>query len=166
MEIRKIVILSMLLALSVVLSIMESFIPIFNGVIPGMKIGLANILIVYSLYIYGFKDTIFLAILRVLLVGILRTGIFSIGFFLSLSGGVLSIFMMYLAKKTKLSIIGVSIIGAISHSVGQIFMAVILLNSFNLIYYLPYLFIFSIITGSIIGNISKELIKKIPNYCN
>ncbi len=166
MEIRKTVILSMLLALSVVLSIIESFIPIFNGIIPGMKIGLANILIVYSLYVYGFKDTIFLAILRVLLVGILRTGIFSIGFFLSLSGGVLSIFMMYLAKKTKLSIIGVSIIGAISHSVGQIFMAVILLNSFNLIYYLPYLFIFSIITGSIIGNISKELIKKIPNYCN
>lgn len=166
MEIRKIVILSMLLALSVVLSIIESFIPIFNGIIPGMKIGLANILIVYSLYVYGFKDTIFLTILRVLLVGILRTGIFSIGFFLSLSGGVLSIFMMYLAKKTKLSIIGVSIIGAISHSVGQIFMAVILLNSFNLIYYLPYLFIFSIITGSIIGNISKELIKKIPNYCN
>ena len=166
MEIRKTVILSMLLALSVVLSIIESFIPIFNGIIPGMKIGLANILIVYSLYVYGFKDTVFLAILRVLLVGILRTGIFSIGFFLSLSGGVLSIFMMYLAKKTKLSIIGVSIIGAISHSVGQIFMAVILLNSFNLIYYLPYLFIFSIITGSIIGNISKELIKKIPNYCN
>lgn len=166
MEIRKTVILSMLLALSVVLSIIESFIPIFNGIIPGMKIGLANILIIYSLYVYGFKDTIFLAILRVLLVGILRTGIFSIGFFLSLSGGVLSIFMMYLAKKTKLSIIGVSIIGAISHSVGQIFMAVILLNSFNLIYYLPYLFIFSIITGSIIGNISKELIKKIPNYCN
>ena len=166
MEIRKTVILSMLLALSVVLSIIESFIPIFNGIIPGMKIGLANILIVYSLYVYGFKDTIFLAILRVLLVGILRTGIFSIGFFLSLSGGILSICMMYLAKKTKLSIIGVSIIGAISHSVGQIFMAVILLNSFNLIYYLPYLFIFSIITGSIIGNISKELIKKIPNYCN
>lgn len=160
MEIRKTVILSMLLALSVVLSIIESFIPIFNGIIPGMKIGLANILIVYSLYVYGFKDTIFLVILRVLLVGILRTGIFSIGFFLSLSGGVLSIFIMYLAKKTKLSIIGVSIIGAISHSVGQIFMAVILLNSFNLIYYLPYLFIFSIITGSIIGNISKELIKK------
>ena len=150
MEIRKTVILSMLLALSVVLSIIESFIPIFNGIIPGMKIGLANILIVYSLYVYGFKDTIFLAILRVLLVGILRTGIFSIGFFLSLSGGVLSIFMMYLTKKTKLSIIGVSIIGAISHSVGQIFMAVILLNSFNLIYYLPYLFIFSIIDLSII----------------
>ena len=62
MEIRKTVILSMLLALSVVLSIIESFIPIFNGIIPGMKIGLANILIVYSLYVYGFKDTIFLAI--------------------------------------------------------------------------------------------------------
>ncbi|MBP3460947.1 MAG: Gx transporter family protein [Bacilli bacterium] len=166
MEIKKIIYLSMLLAITVILSIFESFIPLFNGIIPGLKIGLANIIIVYSLYIYGFKDTLFLSLLKVLLVGILRTGLFSIGFFISLSGSCFSIIMMYIVKKTKLSIIGVSIIGAIFHSIGQVVMAIILLKSFNLIYYLPYLFIFSIFTGIIIGSISKELIKKIPKYCN
>ena len=166
MEIKKIIYLSMLLAITVILSIFESFIPLFNGIIPGLKIGLANIIIVYSLYICGFKDTLFLSLLKVLLVGILRTGLFSIGFFISLSGSCFSIIMMYIVKKTKLSIIGVSIIGAIFHSIGQVVMAIILLKSFNLIYYLPYLFIFSIFTGIIIGSISKELIKKIPKYCN
>ena len=110
MEIKKIIYLSMLLAITVILSIFESFIPLFNGIIPGLKIGLANIIIVYSLYIYGFKDTLFLSLLKVLLVGILRTGLFSIGFFISLSGSCFSIIMMYIVKKTKLSIIGVSII--------------------------------------------------------
>lgn len=159
MELRKIINISMLLSIGVVLSIIESFIPIFNGIIPGLKIGLSNIIILYVLYRYNFKDTLYIVILKVLLVAILRTG-FSINFYFSIVGGILSVIFMYLTKKTKLSIIGVSIIGSIFHLIGQIIVAIVLLNSFNLIYYLPYLIIFGSISGFIIGLITKDILVK------
>ncbi len=159
MDTKKIINISMLLAISVVLSIIESFIPIFSGIIVGVKLGLANIVIIYALYKYGFKDALYVTLLRVILVGLLRTGLFSITFIFSISGAILSIIMMSLFKLTKLSIIGVSIIGSISHVLGQILIAIIILNIPNLVYYLPYLLIFSCITGTIIGIISKEIIK-------
>ena len=159
MEIKKSTRLAMLLSLSVVLSILESFIPFLNGTILGLKIGLANSVILFVLYTYSFKDAITLSILRVLLMGILRTGLFSTTFFFSLSGAFLSIIMMYLFKKiTKLSIIGISIIGSISHSIGQVLMAMLLLKNINTIYYLPWVLLFSIPTGILIGIISKELL--------
>lgn len=159
MDTKKIINISMLLAISVVLSIIESFIPIFSGIIVGVKLGLANIVIIYVLYKYGFKEALYVTLLRVILVGLLRTGLFSITFIFSISGAILSIIMMSLFKLTKLSIIGVSIIGSISHVLGQILIAIIILNTPNLVYYLPYLLIFSCITGTIIGIISKEIIK-------
>lgn len=160
METKKIFNFSMLLAISVILSIIESFIPILNGSIPGIKLGLANVIIIYSLYKYNFKDALYLSILRVILVGILRTGLFSITFSFSLSGAIFSIIMMSIFKKTKLSIIGVSIIGSIFHSAGQLLVASLYLNTFNIIYYFPYLILFSTISGIITGTISKEIIKK------
>lgn len=163
MEIKKITRSAMLLALAIVLNLIESVIPLFNGMIPGLKLGLANTITLVVLYIYSFKDALYLSILRVLLVGILRTGIFSITFFFSLGGSILSILMMYIIKKTKLSIVGVSIIGSISHSIGQIIVAIIILNSKVMFYYLPWLLIFSIPTGIITGLISKELVKYFEN---
>ncbi len=159
MEIKKISRLSMLLALSVVLNIIETFVPLFNGIIPGLKLGLANIVILISLYIYGFKDTLLLSILRVFIVGILRTGLFSMSFFFSLSGAILSICMMFAAKKfSKLSIIGISIVGSLSHTIGQILIAVIFYN-INMIYYMALSLILSIPTGIIIGFLAKEVKK-------
>ena len=81
MELKKFVRLSLLLSLSVVFNIIESFIPFLNGAIPGVKIGFANIIVLYVLYKYSFKDALMVSLLRVFLVGILRTGIFSITFF-------------------------------------------------------------------------------------
>ena len=159
MEIKKISRLSMLLALSVALNIIETFVPLFNGIIPGLKLGLANIVILISLYIYGFKDTLLLSVLRVFIVGILRTGLFSMSFFFSLSGAILSIFMMFVAKKfSKLSIIGISIVGSLSHTIGQILIAVIFYN-INMIYYMTLSLILSIPTGIIIGFLAKEVKK-------
>ncbi len=159
MEIKKISRLSMLLALSVALNIIETFVPLFNGIIPGLKLGLANIVILISLYIYGFKDTLLLSILRVFIVGILRTGLFSMSFFFSLSGAILSICMMFVAKKfSKLSIIGISIVGSLSHTIGQILIAVIFYN-INMIYYMALSLILSIPTGIIIGFLAKEVKK-------
>lgn len=156
---NKITRISSLLALSIVLSILESFIPIFN--FPGFKLGLANIVIVTVLYIYSFKDAIYISLVRILFLAILRTG-FGISLYFSLSGALLSLIAMFLAKKTKLSIIGVSIIGSIFHIIGQIIVAIVLLNT-NLFYYLPYLLIFSVISGTIIGKISNENIKFLNN---
>ena len=101
MELRKITQLSMLLSLGVVLNIVENLFPVLGGQIPGMKIGIANVVILFTLYTYGLKDALTLSVLRVFLVGILLTGIFSPTFFFSISGALLSIIMMYLVKKLK-----------------------------------------------------------------
>ena len=166
MELKRFTRLTMLLSLSVVLNIIESFIPFFNGVIPGLKLGLANIIILVVLYVYSFKDSLYVSILRVLLVGILRTGLFSISFFFSLGGAILSIIVMYLSSKTKLSVIGVSILGSISHSVGQILIAILIMNNVYIIYYIPWLLLFSIPTGILTGICSKSLIKSLKNRLN
>lgn len=159
MNTRKIVRLSMFLSLSIVLSLIEGMIPIFNNIIPGIKLGLANVVIVLVLYLYSFKEAIYVSIVRVLIVGLLRTGLFSIVFFFSLTGALFSIISMSLFKKLKLSIIGVSIVGSVFHSIGQVIVAILFLNNINVIYYLPYLLLFSIPTGIIVGIISKEVLK-------
>ena len=158
MDTKKIINFSMLLAISVVLGIIDSFIPIL---FVGFKLGLANIIVLCVLYKYGFKSAIFISILRVLLVSMLRTGLFSITFYFSITGAILSIIMMSLFKLTKLSVIGVSVIGSISHIIGQVIIASILLNTSSVFTLLPLLIIFSCITGVIIGIISMEIINKV-----
>lgn len=161
MDTKKIAKLSMLLSISVVLALIESFIPIFSGIAPGIKLGLANIVIVFAIYYLSIKDAIYISVLRVIIMGILRTGLFSISFFFSLSGALLSLLFMYLAKSmSKMSVVGVSIVGAIGHSVGQILIAVIFLSNINIFYYLPILLISSVITGVIVGMISNKIIER------
>lgn len=152
--------LTMLLSLSVVLNIIESFIPLFSS-IPGLKLGLANIIILIVLYLYSFKDALYVSLLRIILVGILRTGLFSTTFFFSLGGALLSLCMMFLAKKTKLSIIGVSIVGSIFHSIGQVIVAIILIKNTYIIYYIPWLLLFSIPTGILVGIVSKIVLNNL-----
>ncbi len=160
METKRLTRLSMLLALSIVLNIIENLVPLFNGTIPGVKLGLANIVILFVLYEYGFKDAIFISLVRVFLVSILNTGLFSVAFFLSLSGAILSIIVMGLIKRfTKLSIVGVSILGSLAHSLGQIIMVAFFLNSLSAFNYLPIIIMFAVPTGILTGTITKELVK-------
>ena len=163
MEIKRITRLSMLLALSVVLNIIENFIPLFNGSIPGLKLGLANVIVLIVLYLYSFKDAICISLLRVVLVGILRTGLFSMTFFFSLGGALLSVIVMEIFRKTKLSIIGISILGSIAHCVGQILIAIILVKNVYIVYYAPWLLLFSVPTGILTGYISKYSIDYLQN---
>ena len=163
MEIKKITRISLLLSLSIVLSIVESMIPIFNGIVPGLKIGLANIAIMVSLYIYGIKEATFVSITRIFIVGLLRTGLFNITFLFSISGAIFSLIAMFTLKKIKIfSIIGVSIIGSIAHTFGQIMVAFIFVKNGNIFYYLPILLLFAIPTGILIGYISKRIISNFP----
>ena len=155
--------LVLLLSFSIVLSILESFIPLFNGYIPGLKLGLANIIVLIVLYKYDTKDVFFVSILRVIVVGLMRTGLFSVNFFFSLSGALFSAVSMILFKKTKLSMIGVSVIGSIFHSIGQILIAILLLKNNNMIYYLPWLLLFSIPTGLFVGYVSKKMLSELED---
>lgn len=158
--------LVVLISFSIILSLIESFIPIFNGYIPGLKLGLANIIVLIVLYKYNVSDVFFVSILRVIVVGILRTGLFSINFFFSLSGALFSCVSMIIFRKTKLSMIGVSIIGSVFHSLGQVLIAILLLSNSNMIYYLPWLLLFSIPTGFVIGYISSKLLKELEDKVN
>lgn len=158
---KKYIRLVMLLSMSIVLSIIESFIPLFSGFIPGLKLGLANIIVLIVLYKYDFKDVFFVSILRVFVVGIMRTGLFSVNFFFSLTGAFFSCVSMCLAKKTSLSIIGVSVFGSIFHSIGQVIVSVFLLKNGNMICYLPLLLLFCIPTGLFIGYCGKILLNEL-----
>lgn len=158
--IKKCARLSMLTAVAIILNIIESIIPFFY--IPGIKIGLANIIIVAVLYLYGTKEAFYVSILRVIVVGLLRTGLFSTTFLFSLSGAIFSLTIMAIIKKTNIfSIIGISIIGSIFHSIGQILMAYVILKNSSVYTYLPIMLIISIITGIFIGFISKQVVKLI-----
>ncbi len=159
MQLKKQMQLSMLLTLAVVISIIESFFPIFNNLIPGFKLGLANVVVVFALFIFSDKEALYVAVAKVLLVGILRTGLFSVTFFFSLSGGLLSVLMMILFKKMNLfSVVGISVIGAVFHGIGQILVAAYFINAWQIINYLPIVILLSIPSGVIVGVLANKII--------
>lgn len=156
---KKITYLSLLTAIAIILGFLETFIP-FNLGIPGAKIGLANLITLTALFTYGFKDTLIITLLRVFIVASTFTNYYMLLY--SLSGALLSLFMMALLKRTKLfSTLIISISGAIFHNFGQIFVAIIFYG-FNIVYYLPYLIILSLITGSVIGILGQIILTKLP----
>lgn len=163
MKTRDITKIAILTSICVVISILESLFTFIGDIVPGLKLGLANIVIIFALYEYDFKTAFLVSIIRVLIVALIRTG-FGINFFFSLSGAIFSIIFMYIFKKTRLSIIGVSIIGSVFHSIGQVLVGMLLLDNYNVIYYLPYLLLFSIPTGIVIGIISKKMIDTAGRY--
>ena len=122
--------------------------------------GLANIVVVVALYTIGGKNAGMLSLVRVLLVG-LTFGNFAMMLY-SLAGAVLSFIMMYIAKRTKkLSITGVSVVGGVFHNVGQIIVAIFVLETSQLIYYLPFLIILGTISGVVIGILSGMICKRV-----
>lgn len=153
---------AMFLALALILSYVESLIPFFFGV-PGMKLGLPNLVIVMILYCMGTKEAYLISIVRVLLTGFLFGNLFSIGY--SLAGAMLSLTIMMLLKRTgKLKVITVSAIGGICHNIGQLIVAALVVESYNIFYYTPVLLIAGLITGIIIGVISQEMILRLGHF--
>lgn len=151
--------LGMFLALALICSYVESLIPFSFG-IPGVKLGLANIVVVLLLYTMGAKEAICISILRIILAGFLFGNPFSILY--GLSGGILSFFAMYLLKRTKkLKVVTVSAAGGISHNIGQIIMASLVVENINMLYYLPVLLVAGFLTGFLIGIVSQEIILRI-----
>jgi heptaprenyl diphosphate synthase len=158
MSLRRYCVLAMMLSIAIVLSILESFIPVF---IPGVKLGLANVIILILLYEFSAKEAFLVNILRIVLVGILRSTLLTPTFLMSLSGGILSFLVMYLFSKMKFfSIIGVSVIGAFTHSLGQVLAAIIIMSLSAVVYYLPFIGILSVITGVFTGIITKTYLAR------
>ena len=156
--------LGMLLGIALILSYVESLIPFAFG-IPGMKLGLPNAAILIILYLYGWKEALLVNILRILISGFLFGSMFGILF--SLAGAVVSFSIMCIAKYVDFfSIKGVSICGAVSHNIGQMLVAVFVVKTSGILYYLPVLMVSGIITGILIGIISENVIPRIKNYLN
>ena len=154
MNLRKTVRIAMLLALSIVLGLIESSIPIINNIIPGIKLGIVNAVVIIVLYLYGFKEALFLSITRVFLLGMIRTGLFNIIFFFSLSGALFSLIFMSLSKNIFFIDCGISVIGSI-YSIGQVII-LYLLN--NVVLFLFTLLInISIPTGIIVGMTARSI---------
>ncbi len=146
-------------ALALIFSYIETLIP-FNFGIPGVKLGLANLIIVFALYKIDLKDVYLLAIVRVVLSGFLFGNYFSIVY--SLAGGLLSLSVMaFLKHKGGYSLMGVSMAGGVFHNVGQILVAMILVETFSVVYYLPVLLVAGLATGAIIGLVAKEVLKRL-----
>lgn len=147
------------LALALVAGYVERLIPINLGV-PGVKLGLANVVTMVLLYTIGVKAAILISILRILLTGMLFGSGFSMVY--SAAGAALSIVAMILLKKSKFfSSVGVSVAGGVFHNVGQILVAVFVLETKALVYYLPVLIISGLGAGIIIGILSGVLTKRL-----
>ena len=159
---RNVAFLGVFLALALVLSYVETFIPFFFGV-PGMKLGLTNLIIVILLYCMGAKEAYLISIVRVFLAGFLFGNLFSIVY--SLAGALLSLtVMMILVKRTGLKTVTVSAVGGICHNIGQLIVAAIVVESYNIFYYLPALLISGLVTGLLIGIVSQALIPRIRRF--
>ena len=159
MKTKKLTLMALTTALAMILSFVESQIPAFVAV-PGVKMGLANIAVVFALYKLGWKEAALISLIRVVLVSLLFGSIASM--FYSLAGAVLSLAGMGLLKRSgKFTEIVVSVAGGVLHNIGQIAMASILLETGAMKYYLPFLLVFGILAGVVIGVVSAVMVKRV-----
>lgn len=155
----KIALRGLLVALAFVLSWVEMQIPYFFAV-PGIKLGLTNLVILIALYRLGSADAFALNVVRILLVSFTFGNMAALLY--SLAGGMLSFLAMYLMKRfTKFSVKLVSVFGGIFHNVGQILVAMLVLKSVHVLWYLPYLWISGIVAGIVIGLIGELVMQKL-----
>jgi len=154
---KKMVLLALFVAQALVLSIVESFIPVPVG-IPGVKLGLANIITMVVIMFFGLKEGLAVVIIRCLLSSLFAGG--PMIFLFSVAGGVLSALVMYFlhSRLSRLfSTIGISIAGAVAHNIGQILIALVTLQTLSVLSYLPVLMISGIIMGCFVGLCSMFL---------
>ena len=153
---KKLANMAMLVALAMIFSYVESLIPINFGV-PGMKLGVANLVTVTGLYFLKTPEVLAVSVLRVLLTGFIFGNGMSIIY--SLAGAVVSLLAMALVKKMDgISIVGGSITGGVFHNIGQILVAMSVVENLKLIYYLPVLLVAGTVTGFVIGIVAGKIL--------
>lgn len=158
MKTKKLAHMSLMVGYSLILYIIESYMPNpLIAIFPGAKLGIANIVTLTSLVLFGLKDTFIILSVRVLMSSIFAGPISYLLF--SIAGSYLSLIFMYLALKiNKFSLVGVSVVGAIGHNIGQLAVAGIIIKNGMIFGYLPYMLFASVITGLFVGIASKFLV--------
>lgn len=156
---RRLTTLALTVSFALILSFVESRIPAFVA-IPGVKVGLANIAIIFTLYKFGIKEAIAVSAVRVILVSMLFGSPVSLIY--SFTGAVLSLSVMFLLKKlTPLGEVAISVVGGVSHNIGQIGAASVMLGTNVVVYYLPFLLLSGTVAGIAVGVASALLIKNV-----
>lgn len=162
MNSRKVARYALLISLAMVLSWLESLIPIATA-IPGMKLGLTNLVVLFALYRMGTADAGMISLIRVLLVSLTFGNAYAFAY--SFAGAVLSLLIMLALKKSgKFSTVGVSIAGGVGHNLGQIIVASLVLKTEKIFFYFPVLMVSGIAAGiciGILGGIITERLKKL-----
>ena len=153
---------AMFVCLALIFSYVEVLIPFSVG-IPGVKLGLANLVIIIALYEMNFRYAFAINAIRIVIAGLLFGGLFGVMY--SAAGGLLSIVTMWALKKTGLfSMIGVSMAGGFSHNLGQLIVAALLVSNFKMFVYFPVLVFSGIASGILIGVVSFIIDGKLPKY--
>lgn len=156
---KKTAYLGLFAAIAIIFGYVESLIPFFAG-IPGMKLGLANLAVLFILEKYSWKEAALVSTVRILVIGFLFGNMFSILY--SLAGATLSLTVMTLMKNfSGFSILGVSVAGGVSHNIGQLIVASLIVENTSLLYYAPVLLISGVATGLLIGFLTGEITKRI-----
>jgi heptaprenyl diphosphate synthase len=160
---RKIAFLGLFTALAMLLSYVEAISPVLITAIPGIKMGLPNVVVIFVLYRFGAWEAALVSAVRVMVVSMLFGN--PMTFIYSIAGAALSLAVMVVLKKMNfLSCVGVSVAGGVFHNVGQILVAMALLGTSAVVYYLVALAISGIISGILIGLCGALMIKKLPLY--
>lgn len=162
-RLNKIIFLSLLVSIGLALSVLESAIPL-PITVPGAKLGLSNMVILVTLVIFGFKEALVVGILKSIVL-VLITGSIS-SFLYSISGAILScitMFIVYRYLSKFFSLIGVSILGAVSHNFAQVSVASLMMYNARIFSYLPILLIMSLFTGYFVGLASTYISKNLRN---
>jgi heptaprenyl diphosphate synthase len=162
-EVKKLTFLSVLSALAIILSFVESLLPPIWSAVPGIKMGLPNIVIIFLLYKFSIKEAAIVSFIRLLIVVLLFGNFMT--FLYSFAGAVLSLLVMWLLKHiNKFSQIGVSIAGAISHNLAQVMVALLLLQTKEIGFYFPILAVSGTVAGIFVGLSGIMLLKYTAKY--
>ena len=129
--------------------------------VPGIKLGLANIAVIFALYKLGAKEAVLVSLVRIVWIAILFGNVLTLAY--SVAGAALSLTLMILLKRAdRFSVVGVSVVGGIMHNTGQILVAMLIMETAQLVYYLPVLCISGIAAGVAVGAVSTLLVKRVP----
>ena len=156
---RRVALDGILVALAMIFSYMETFIP-FNFGVPGIKLGLANLIVLLGLTFLPALDVLLISVVRILLSSLLFGNVMSLWY--SLAGGLLSFLCMWLlTRRDGYSLIGISMAGGVMHNIGQVLAAALIVQTIQLAGYLPVLLVAGLITGAIVGALAKLLMPRV-----
>ena len=160
---KRVAFLGVLTSVALVLSYIEAILPPIWAAVPGIKMGLPNIVIIFLLYRFGVKEAAIVSGIRLFIVALLFGNVMTLAY--SFAGAALSLLLMALCKKiNKVSVIGTSIVGGVSHNLGQILVAIVLFDTVQIGYYMAVLAVTGTIAGVFIGLAGALLLRRLEKY--